>query len=113
MDTNTRALLNLQSMEFPQRQPPHRGAANQTRMRMVRKDIAIQVLREYETRKRRYGSTSLVPIRQDACTGCQVAVSLRTRLRARSKITECEHCARLLYSPMRKHRPVRIEVPVV
>jgi len=109
LNAMTRALLNLQTLEFEPRPPIRRtrtARAGVPRIQRLRSRVSAQVLREYDSRKRRYGARSLVPIRKDSCTGCQVRLSLRTRRRALERVTECEHCARLLYNPSRRRRLV-------
>jgi len=111
MDTNMKALLNLQSLEFSSKMPPVRGRNGlKQSIDRLRRILSIQVLREYDFRKRRYGASCVVPMDNGICTGCQVALSVRTRRLAKHHVTECEHCGRLLYNPER-HRRMQVEIP--
>jgi predicted nucleic acid-binding Zn-ribbon protein len=105
MENSIKQLVHLQNLEF---------RANGSRRKLteiahLRSDIAEQILRKYDTRKRRYGARSVVPIEGVVCSGCQMALSLGTRRRAHQQLTECEHCARLLYNPTRIQR-IRAEI---
>ena len=110
MNEKAKALVTLQNLEFSsrrsQKEPvkPEVGTIEHLRSR-----VGSQLLRQYENRKRRYGATSVVPIRGDLCSGCHISLSLGTRRRAFSEVTECDHCARLVYNPARRRR-LRIEV---
>ena len=113
MNTTTRTLLNLQALEF---EPPRQSPADPEpgifwpAIQRLRSRVTTQVLREYDTRKRRYGAHSLVPIHEDSCTGCQVRLSVKTRRLALERVTECEHCARLLYNPSRPRQRMMLEL---
>jgi predicted nucleic acid-binding Zn-ribbon protein len=111
MNMKTRNLLNLQSLEFTPEEVSKRKVREGLfkTIRRLRSGLSMQVLREYDFRKKRYGSRCVVPVRDGICTGCQVTLSLRTRRMAKCRITECEHCGRLLYNPERR-RPLRLEV---
>ena len=112
MNSTTKALLDLQTLEFPKearkriRTRRSRGFREIVRLR---RRIPIQVLKEYDSRKRRYGAHSLVAVDGEICSGCQVALSRRTIHDSSLKLAECEHCARLLYNPTR-HKKLRIEI---
>jgi predicted nucleic acid-binding Zn-ribbon protein len=111
MNFKTKTLLNLQSLEFtPEEVPKNKVHERLFRtIRRLRSGLSMQVLREYDFRKKRYGSRCVVPVRNGICTGCQIALSVRTRRMAKFRIMECEHCGRLLYNSERC-RPLRLEV---
>jgi predicted nucleic acid-binding Zn-ribbon protein len=110
MDTAAKTLVDLQSMEFPQSVEQQQDVAFQTRLRRLRSRLTGDILHKYETRKRRYGATSVVPVRRGICTGCQVALCLKTRRNVDHGVTECEHCGRLLYSSSTRRRKLRLEI---
>ena len=112
--SRTKALLNLQTLEFSQDRQRRNGMSGRriASIKRLRADLSIQVLREYDFRKQRYGSRCVVPIERGICTGCQVTPSLQTNRAAQYQIVECEHCGRLLYNPER-HRRLKIEVCAV
>lgn len=111
----TKALLDLQSLEFPAAgrnlEGVNRLRVNETIQRL-RSRVSSDLLHEYDSRKRRYEGTSIVQIANERCTGCQVKVSLRTRRDAEDHLTECEHCGRLIYDTHR-HKPIKIEIAPV
>jgi len=112
MNSATRALLNLQSLEFAEAQPEHAlvvGGGLSGAVSKLRARVSKQTLLRYDSRKRRYGAHSVVPMKRGICTGCRVAVSRATRKAAEQGLVECEHCGRLLYSTSH-HRPLRLEV---
>ncbi|MBN1868357.1 hypothetical protein JW916_13810 [Candidatus Sumerlaeota bacterium] len=112
MNATTQALLDLQVLEFAKETRNRIRRRRERACRAVarlRRRIPIQVLREYDTRKRRFGSNSLVPVEGDICSGCRVALSRRTLHDSSVRPTECEHCARLLYNPTRRRR-LRLEI---
>ena len=114
MNKTTRTLLNLQALEFepPRATPvdPDTPPIFWPAIQRLRSRVTAQVLREYDTRKRRFGAQSIVPIRKDSCTGCQVRLSVKTQRLARERVTECEHCARLIYNPSRSRQRLMLEL---
>ena len=111
MDDKAKALVDLQTLEFSKKRQKKQNVSNHTKMiQVLRSRVGALLLRQYENRKYRYGSNSIVPVRGNLCSGCQIWVSLGTRRRAYTHVTECEHCARLLYNPARRKR-LRIEIP--
>lgn len=105
MENSIKKLVHLQTLEFK----ANGSRRKQTEIKNLRLDIAEPILRKYDTRKRRYGARSVVPIEGVVCSGCQMALTLGTRRRAHQQITECEHCARLVYNPTRIQR-IRAEI---
>jgi predicted nucleic acid-binding Zn-ribbon protein len=67
------------------------------------------VLEQYDFRKKRYGSKSVVPVKDGACSGCHVALSTHTQEIAKDHVVECEHCGRLLYNAERRKR-LKLEI---
>ena len=111
MDEKAKALVDLQQMEFAAKKEKQQSVSNRTEaVERLRTRIGSQLLRQYETKKRRYGGQSIVPVRGNLCSGCHISLSLGTRRRAYSEVTECDHCARLIYNPARKRR-LKIEIP--
>lgn len=112
MNTNTKALLNLQSLEFNEAERQKEESVTQIfieSIKRLRSALSIQVLEKYDFRKQRYGSNSVVPVKDGACSGCHVELSSRTIRIAQNHIVECEHCGRLLYNPERRRR-VKMEI---
>ena len=111
MDEKAKDLVNLQHLEFASRRQQVPEVHNrENAIEQLRSRIGSQLLRQYDHKKRRYGASSIVPIRGNLCSGCQISLSLGTRRRAYNTITECEHCSRLLYNPSRRRR-LKIEIP--
>lgn len=111
MNAKTKALVNLQELEFSpvtQGEPSQEDPVSRS-IEKLRSSLSIQVLREYDFRKQRYGAHCVVPLQNGMCTGCNVMLSLRTQRLARYHVIECEHCGRLLYNPERR-RKLCIEV---
>jgi predicted nucleic acid-binding Zn-ribbon protein len=110
MNHKAKALIDLQSLEFRMKQQRRQVVSKHTAaIARLRSEVGPQLLHQYETRKRRYGATSVVPIRGELCSGCRISLCLGTRRRAYTVVTECEHCARLLYNPAKRRR-LRIEI---
>lgn len=107
MNERGKALLNLHALEF--KKDAKKKADAKAKIERLRRKVDSSLLRKYEIRKPNYGASSIVPIRGRFCTGCWVSLSLSTRLRAHETLTECEHCARLLYNPARRNR-VKMEI---
>lgn len=105
MDSKTKTLVDLQSLEFSGNEPK-----NKTRqMETLRKNADHSLLAKYEIRKRQYGGRSIVPMRGNCCSGCWLQQSQQTRSRAHSQVLECDHCGRLLFDPTkRKHLKIEI-----
>ncbi len=110
MNASAKALVNLQALEFAPVEEHQQVVADETTIRRLRARISGDLLRKNEIRKPRYGATSVVPVRRGTCSGCQISVSLRTRRSADQAITECEHCARLVYASSPRRKRLRIEI---
>jgi len=110
MNTQTKALVDLHYLEFRGRRSERgRARALEGKIARLRRRAGHALLHKYEIRKPNYGASCIVPIRGRFCSGCWVALSLQMRRRAYNQLTECEHCARLLYNPSRPKR-LRMEV---
>lgn len=110
MNDKAKALVNLQNLEFSLEQGKQQPVSKQTAaIKRLRAHISSDLLSQYDTRKRRYGASSVVPVQGNLCSGCRISLSLGTRQRAYASVTECEHCARLVYNPARKRR-LKIEI---
>lgn len=110
MNDKAKDLIHLQNLEFAVREEKQQPVPNKTAaIDRLRSHINPQLLSQYDSRKRRYGGSAVVPIQGNACSGCRISLSLGTRRRAYTAITECEHCARLLYNPERRRR-LKIEI---
>ena len=112
MNTTTKALLSLQSYEFRTEGKAQRAKVDSkavaTIMRL-RAKLPMQVLHEYDYRKHHFGAYSVVPVENGICSGCQIMLSQRTLRASYHRLTECEHCGRLVYNSARPRR-VRLEV---
>ena len=114
MNTTTKTLLSLQALEFQPGSEERRGENGTVKGRAhkaiqrLRGRLSMQILHEYDYRKAHFGAQSVVPVEADCCSGCQVVLSRRTLRLAQGRLTECEHCGRLVYSIMR-HRRLRME----
>ena len=115
MNTTTKTLLSLQTLEFQpgfeERRSSDSGTGNgkaHKAIQRLRGRLSMQILHEYDYRKVRFGAQSVVPVETECCSGCQVVLSRRTLRLAQGRLTECEHCGRLVYSLMRYHR-LRLE----
>ena len=111
-NTNARSLLNLQTLEFTNEQAVEKQERTNVfieSIRRLRSSLSIQVLEQYDFRKQRYGSNSVVAVKDGACSGCHVELSVRTQSIAKEHVVECEHCGRLLYNPERRKR-VKLEI---
>jgi predicted nucleic acid-binding Zn-ribbon protein len=111
-NTSAKTLLNLQSLEFtsePAVEKQERANVFIESIHRLRSSLSIQVLEQYDFRKQRYGSNSVVPVKDGACSGCHVALSTHTQDIAKDHVVECEHCGRLLYNPERRRR-VKLEI---
>lgn len=110
MNNTTRALLSLQALEFTETATSTKAPSRLARaVSRLRGRVSKQILSRYDSRKRRYGANSVVPLKRGICTGCQVSVSRKTRTSSEKGLVECEHCGRLVYSTGR-HRPLNLEV---
>lgn len=108
MNTTTRNVLKLQSNEFSVRSvAPNSKLAR--KLERLRACLSVQTLREYDHRKDHFGATSVVPIKEGICLGCCVSLSQRTLRLAYGRLTECEHCGRLVYNSARREK-VHLEV---
>ena len=112
MNTPTRALLSLQSYEFPQNGKAQRDCNKRKAVRTIlklRSQLPIQILHQYDYRKPHFGGNSVVPVENGICSGCRVVLSQRTLRRSYQHLTECEHCGRLVFNRSRP-RLLRLEV---
>ncbi|HPS03069.1 MAG TPA: hypothetical protein PLA90_16130 [Candidatus Sumerlaeota bacterium] len=112
MNTATRTLLSLQSCEFSPAGTVQAGnnPENLTdEIQKLRRRLSIQLLHEYDLRKQHFGADSVVPVEHGLCTGCHVRVSQRTTRLAQDRLTECEHCGRLLFNNTR-HKRIHLEI---
>jgi predicted nucleic acid-binding Zn-ribbon protein len=110
MTPELKALLTLQSMEFSlgnsrQRLVGDKGA----KRRRLRKLAGKTLVLAYERRKPNYGGASVVSVRGEFCSGCRIRLSRQVLHRAYHGLTQCDHCARLLYNPTAPQQ-VRLEV---
>lgn len=112
MNTGTKNLLSLQSMEFVELRGRGRRKTIEEKtsaIKKLRNRLTSQVLHNYDVRKRRFGADSVVPVNASVCSGCHIAVSLHTWRQAQAEtVVECEHCARLVYSPTKHRTPLRL-----
>jgi predicted nucleic acid-binding Zn-ribbon protein len=114
MNATTKTLLSLQALEFPPRPEERRGhseAGDGRALRAIQRlrgRLSAQLLHEYDYRKLHFGAHSVVPVDEGCCSGCRVVLSRRTLRLAQGRLTECEHCGRLVYNLMR-HRRLRLE----
>ena len=112
LNAKVKALLKLQAEEFS---AENQEVSNQEREKLeeklekLRSGVSAQLLKEYDLRKQKYEGDSVVPRRSGVCSGCCISVSLRTLRLAEGRMTECEHCGRLVFNPTR-HKPLRVEV---
>ncbi len=112
MNTATRTLLSLQSCEFSPDGMAQAGRNPKdltSEIQKLRRRLSIQLLHEYDLRKQHFGSDSVVAVEHGLCTGCHVRVSQRTTRLAQDRLTECEHCGRLLFSTERRKR-IHLEI---
>ena len=113
MNATTKTLLSLQSLEFPP-STEERGSEQtgngkaQKAIQRLRGRLSTQILHEYDFRKDHFAGQAVVPVEEDCCSGCRVVLSRRTLRLAQGRLTECEHCGRLVYNMMR-HRRLRLE----
>lgn len=63
-------------------------------------ELPDQISRQF-TRLQKKGHVGIVPINQDACSGCgmKLPVSLMHSVRAGKELHTCPNCARMLYAP--------------
>jgi hypothetical protein len=112
LNAKFKALLKLQAVEFSQ---SNQGASKQEREKIeekvekLRSKITAQLLKEYDLRKQKFKGDCAVPLRSGVCSGCCISVSQRTLRLAEGRMTECEHCGRLVFNPAR-HKPLHVEV---
>ena len=112
MNVSTETILSLQAYEFSLNASPSLGLTHgklAAKVDELRSRLPGQILHAYDTRKRRFGAGSVVPIENGVCTGCCVMLSQRTLRLSYSQLIECEHCGRLVYSANRRRR-VQFEV---
>jgi predicted nucleic acid-binding Zn-ribbon protein len=112
MNTATRTLLSLQSCEFSPdgtAQAGNKPHKLSDEIQKLRRRLSIQILHEYDLRKQHFGGESVVAVEHGLCTGCHVRVSQRTTRLAQERLTECEHCGRLLFSNARRKR-IHLEI---
>lgn len=114
MKSGTKHILQLQSLEFAINGFAGREKSREEKLEAIekyRRKVSIQDLRRYDSRKRKFGSESIVPLQGNLCSGCRVTVSRATqRLAQAGSIAECEHCGRLLYEPSRRHKPLKMSM---
>ena len=112
LNAKFKALLKLQAVEFSQ---SNQDASKQEREKIeeklekLRSKISAQLLKEYDLRKQKFKGDCVVPLRSGVCSGCCISVSQRTLRLAEGRMTECEHCGRLVFNPAR-HKPLHVEV---
>lgn len=99
MNSRAQALVNLHLLEYSGKELTSKAG----RIRALRIDAGHTLLAKYETRKKYYGAGSVVPLHGNCCSGCWVAQSQQTRLRAHDQVLECDHCGRLLYDPAKRN----------
>lgn len=110
MTPELKALLTLQSMEFSPGSPRQKHVRNEeARKRRLRKRVGKRLVLAYERRKPNYGSATVVSVRGEFCSGCWIRLSRQVLCRAYHGLTQCDHCARLLYNPTAPRR-IRLEV---
>lgn len=112
MNSFTKALLSLQSFEFPPNGKAQRVRNSRKAVSTVlrlRSHLPVQILREYDYRKHHFGANCVVPVENEICSGCRVVLSQRTLRTSYHRLTECEHCGRLVYNRSRPRR-IRLEV---
>ncbi|MFP4379823.1 MAG: hypothetical protein ACLFUS_04895 [Candidatus Sumerlaeia bacterium] len=108
MNSKAKKLLSLQSLEFDEDKKNGNNSREKT-IEKLRSAVSAQTLHNYDIKKKRYGSNSVVAIENGHCSGCNVSLSLKTVRESNSHVVECEHCGRLLYNPKR-HKRLVIEV---
>ena len=107
MNATTRTLLRLQSCEFRGNGHVLRGKEKHemgAAVHRLRSRLSVQVLHEYDYRKRRFGKESVVPVEDSICSGCHIILSQQTLRLSYGRLIECEHCGRLVYNPGRRRR---------
>ena len=107
MNRTAKNLLSLQSFEFDLESSRKSSPVREKKLSVIRKlrsRLSMQILHEYDYRKRRFGPESVVALEDGICTGCRVLVSQQTCQLSHYRPTECEHCGRLLYNASRRKR---------
>ena len=89
------ALVRLHELKHANSQKRSSRDANQ--IARCESEISPEILKLYQIMEERYGSTALVPLKKEICTGCYLHQPKSGGIELTGQVYQCHYCGRLLY----------------